>query len=97
VHDHLLALAAREAAIVGIDLRSTIDGRIELASLTAEAVAEQIEWVREAAGARFGDLELHMLVHSVLVTDDRQRGAQRLADEWARLPESMVSNQRAAP
>jgi probable F420-dependent oxidoreductase len=89
----LLSLAAREADIVGVDLRATADGRIDLASLTAEAVEEQVNWVRRAAGARLSELELHLLVHNnVVVTDDRQHGAQLVADRIAGLPPTVVSN-----
>ena len=49
-------------------------------------------WVREAAGARFRDLELHINVLTVIVTDDRQRAAEDVAAMLATLPPSLVVN-----
>src|SRR5690242_16691419 len=60
----ILALAAREADIVGINanLRSG-DGNSPdaAASLTPAETDKKVAWVREAAGARFDDLELQTL------------------------------------
>jgi probable F420-dependent oxidoreductase len=44
-----------------------------------DAVAQRIDWVRTAAGERFADIELHALILKVVVTDDRDRGWQDLA------------------
>lgn len=65
----ILTLAAREADIVGINVRTTAAGGFDRPSLAPDAVAEKVAWVREAAGARFADLELHALVLLVAVTD----------------------------
>src|SRR5437763_403909 len=46
----MLALAAQEADIVGISLLG----------LGGPSFAEKVAWVREAAGPRFEDLELHV-------------------------------------
>ena len=66
-------LAAREAQIVGINanLRSG-DGHSQDAaqSLMPAATDQKLGWVREAAGARFDDLEIQSLVGFVHVTDD---------------------------
>jgi probable F420-dependent oxidoreductase len=53
-----LTLAGREADIVGLAPRITRTG-LDAWSLTAEATREKIGWVREAAGARFAQLELN--------------------------------------
>jgi probable F420-dependent oxidoreductase len=72
----ILALAAREAQIVGINanLRSG-DGTTPDAahSMSPEATDRKIAWVRDAAGERFDDLELQALVGFVYVTDDAKR------------------------
>ncbi len=57
----LLTLAARQAQIIGLAPR-LIQGdqpRADARSLTAAATEEKIRWIREAAGDRFGDLELN--------------------------------------
>ena len=82
----VLTLAARKADIVGIDPKGTALGAKDLATTSAAAVDQQINWVREAAGARWPDLELHMLVLAVKVTEDRRRGAEEVAAmlaDWA--------------
>ena len=46
----------------------------------SEAVlARKVAWVREAAGERFGRLELAMLIWQVAVTDDHQAAAEAIA------------------
>jgi probable F420-dependent oxidoreductase len=75
----ILSLAAREADIVGLVLRSRRDGAgLDLADISSAALDEKVRWVREAAGARFGALELNTLVQAVAVTSDRARAAERL-------------------
>jgi probable F420-dependent oxidoreductase len=71
-----LQLAACEADIVGIDLQGVAAGVLDARSITEEAVAEKVTWVREAAGDRLEQLELHLLIHHVVVTDDLRQGAE---------------------
>ena len=74
----VLGIAAREADIVGINgtLRAGEVGAEALASMTASAVDQKINWVREAAGDRFNDLELNVRAFFVAVTNDRNRTAE---------------------
>jgi probable F420-dependent oxidoreductase len=51
-----IELAAREAHIVGLAPRILPGQRGEPKSVTVEGTAEKIEWVRQAAPERFGDL-----------------------------------------
>jgi probable F420-dependent oxidoreductase len=78
----ILAVAAREAAIVGVNalLRSG-EGTSEDAvrSLTPAATDQKLEWLRAAAGDHFDDLELQTLVGFVLSTDDRDAIGQGMA------------------
>lgn len=68
----VLSLAAREADIVGINanLRAGTGGPETAPNLSVAATDRKLAWVREAAGERFADLELHTLVGFVMVTDD---------------------------
>jgi probable F420-dependent oxidoreductase len=69
----ILALAAREAAIVGINanLRSGEGQSADaISSLTATATDEKVARLRAAASTRFDDLELQTLVGFTHVTDD---------------------------
>jgi hypothetical protein len=43
--------------------------------------------VREAAGARFADIELNMTVRELRISDDRRAVARDLLNDWARVPE----------
>ncbi len=90
----VLALAAREAQIVGINanLRSGDGNSPDAAhSLTPAETDKKIAWVREAAGAKFDDLELQTLVGFVHVTNDAKQilegiaGAFGVSVEEARL------------
>jgi probable F420-dependent oxidoreductase len=62
----MLSLAAREADIVGISL---LDRRVA-GQPEPPTFAQKVEWVRQAAGARFGDLELHINASIVDVSDN---------------------------
>jgi probable F420-dependent oxidoreductase len=69
----ILTLAAREAAIVGINanLRSGDGNSADAAkSLTPAATDAKLATLREVAGARFDELEIQTLVGFVHVTDD---------------------------
>jgi probable F420-dependent oxidoreductase len=69
----VLALAAREAQIVGVNanLRGGVgDSADAISSLTAAATDQKLDWLRDAAGDRFGDLEIQTLVGFTMITDD---------------------------
>ena len=74
----MLGVAAREADIVGINpsMASCEVGPSAAADATAEATDRKIAWVREAAGDRFDEIELNMLVFAAAETDDRQGFAE---------------------
>ena len=80
----LLSVAAREADIVGFIPKARADGRgQDLTDATPEALEQKITWVREAAGERFADLELGILVAQVFTTEDREQAAQFIANTLA--------------
>ncbi len=68
----ILTLAAAEADIVGINpglAAGVLDARAG-ASATASATDRKLEWVREGAAARLGDIELQTRVHLAAIHDD---------------------------
>jgi len=77
----ILTVAGREADIVGInfDLRTGAIGPEVGASGTEAATVAKLGWVRDAAGARYGDLELSVRVYVAVVTDQRVEVAAGLA------------------
>jgi probable F420-dependent oxidoreductase len=83
----LLALAGREAGIVGLSGITFRQGGIQpdLSAWRAAAVEERLAIVRAAAGERYRRLELNALVQRVVVTDDRHGAARELASRWPQL------------
>ena len=77
-----LALAGREAAIVGLAPRILANSVLDAHSLTLAAAREKIGWVRDAAGERFSALELNVYpsVWPVTITDDLRGEARRVID-----------------
>jgi probable F420-dependent oxidoreductase len=78
----VLQLAATTADIVGFTGFSQREGTTEvrLDRFTAAGLADRVEVVRTAAGDRFAELELNLLVQLVAVTDDRRSVAARFLD-----------------
>jgi probable F420-dependent oxidoreductase len=79
-----LELAAREAEVVGLAPRLLPSGRGDPWSMTVEATAEKIDWVRAAAGDRFDALELNVYPSSwpIVVTDHPRAEAAKLVDRF---------------
>ena len=69
----VLSFAAREADIVGVNatLHAGVIGPEAIATMTAEAVAEKVAIVADAAGDRIADVEMNIRSFFVQVTDDR--------------------------
>jgi len=91
----LLSLAAREADIVGVHLKVNADGTVDASEHTEAAVAQKVEWVRQAAGEQFDALELNLLVSLVAVTEDRRQTAEHYIHEWElenATPERLLQN-----
>jgi probable F420-dependent oxidoreductase len=61
----LLAFAAREADIIGIDPRSLPGGGGDPEDITGAAVDRKVGWIREAAGDRWAELEINVQVWEV--------------------------------
>ncbi len=88
----LLEVAAREADIVAFAPRALGDGTLDPGTITAAATARKAAWVRDAAGARFGALELNVFVYAVEVTDDRSGTADRLAADFGIAPVEVLDS-----
>ena len=77
-----LTLAGQEADIVGLAPRVRPNATVDAASLTMAATQEKIDWVRDAAGARFAALEFNVYPSTwpPTITDDLAGEARRVID-----------------
>jgi probable F420-dependent oxidoreductase len=78
--ERVLRVAAREADIVGLDLRQD---RQSLPDAFPDRMDERVGWVRDAAGGRFEHLDLSVLrlLGKVTITDEPMRAAATVARE----------------
>jgi probable F420-dependent oxidoreductase len=76
----MLSIAAREADIIGILPKALTNGTIseDPAERFAETIAQKVEWIRQAAGERFDEIELSMVVTIEITHDQYQRAEQIL-------------------
>jgi probable F420-dependent oxidoreductase len=77
----VLSIAGREADIVGIN-PSIPSGQVDTEAArsgAADRTDQKVAWVREAAGDRFDDLELNLLVFSCVLTEDRTGTIEAMA------------------
>jgi probable F420-dependent oxidoreductase len=83
----LLALAAKEADIVGFTGITFVRGgtELDLSAWRTAVTDERVRLVREAAGARVDPLELSALIQRVLVTEHRGQAAEELQKNWKQL------------
>jgi probable F420-dependent oxidoreductase len=89
----ILALAAREAAIVGINanLRRGVAISDDAArSMTGTATDEKLARLRAAGGERFGEIEIQSFVGFTNFTDDRQALAEMMAGAFGVAPEEAL-------
>ena len=78
----VLSIAARYADIVGINsnMRAGVIGVDAAVDALPGATDRKVDWVREAAGERFDDLELNALAFLAAVCDDADDRARSLAE-----------------
>jgi probable F420-dependent oxidoreductase len=81
----MLRLAARPADIVGLEDHQFAD-RVSGGPVHVANSAVQVQVVREAAGARFAELELNVFAARTLVTDDRAGAIGELANQLGLTP-----------
>ena len=89
----VLSGAAREADIIGLTAILKPDGiNFNMASITAEATVQKVEWVRQAAAQRFNQLEINSFVFVVQVTDHREMVATQLAAHLGLTAEQVLAS-----
>ena len=73
----MLSIAAREANIVSVNLKSTTEGNLDWSSATEAATVRRTEWVRQISGERFRELELNILRSRPVLPPNTARFASR--------------------
>ncbi|MEA3078179.1 MAG: hypothetical protein QOF60_3087 [Actinomycetota bacterium] len=84
----VLSIAGREADIVGVNpnLSAGYVGPEVAESAKATYYRDRVQWVKEAAGDRFDDIELQCLTFMVQFTDDRDGAYENLAPLFGMSP-----------
>jgi probable F420-dependent oxidoreductase len=74
----MLSIAAREADIIGILPKALTNGTIseDPTERFAETLAQKVEWILQAAGERFDEIELSMVVTLEITRDQHQKAEQ---------------------
>ena len=89
----MLSLAAREATIIGF-LTGDYSTGVEVddpLKRVGTAIAQKITWVRQAAGERFHDLELSMVLTPVRSADQNRAAEQQAAERgWSSISAEQV-------
>ena len=85
----VLSIAAREADIVGVNpnLKAGYVGPEVADSAKGDRYRQRLEWVREAAGARFDQLEMQVLTFFVQFTDNSTKAYEDMAPLFGLTPE----------
>jgi probable F420-dependent oxidoreductase len=93
----ILSLAAREADIVSFNFnnRSGVIGPDGVQSSTAELTREKVQWVKEAAGDRFADLELEIGAYFTFVTDQAETVSEGMGKVFGLSGEEMRAHPHA--
>ena len=86
--DRILALAAKEADIVGVVPRTKRDGSPDRAAYSWETASDRFAHVRRLLVGR--DVELNTLVFAMTVTDDRAAGIAEIASRMQGAPAEMI-------
>jgi hypothetical protein len=77
----VVSLPAREADIISLVPKAKL-GALDFNDSSHAAAEQKIAWIRQAAGERMAALELNTLVFECLVTDQRQRVVEEVAQKW---------------
>jgi hypothetical protein len=90
--ERMLTIAGREADIVGIN-PTMPNGAADADAArtgTAELTDQKLQWVRDAAGSRYDEIEINLLTLGCFVTDDRQAFAEQMAPLFGLTPSELL-------
>jgi probable F420-dependent oxidoreductase len=95
--EKLLRLAAAKADVIAINVNlaaGVIDERA-FPDGVPDATDRKLGWIREAAGARFEQLELQSRIHLAMVTDDRDGVLAQLSPAFGLTPQEAAETPHA--
>ena len=91
----VLAFAAREADIVGINANlhsGTANDPSTAPSMNPANTDDKLRWVREAAGDRYADIEIQALAGFLMITDDSRPIAEGMAGVFESTPDEVLDS-----
>jgi len=91
----VLSLAGREADIIGINANlktGKADDPATAPSMNPSTTDEKLQWVRDAAGARFDDIEIQAFAGFTLLTDDAVGVAKAMAPAFDCSPDEVLDS-----
>jgi len=77
----VLSIAAREANIIGVGNKGG-----------PSAIQQKLDWIREAAGERFEQIELASTIFAVAVTESVEEVASKIAEKMRMTPQDVVQH-----
>lgn len=88
----VLSIAARHADIVGVnpDLREGLGGAETAPNSSPDSTTRKLGWIRDAAGSRFEDIELNVLIGFCLITDAPEKVAEAMAPAFGIAPQEAL-------
>jgi alkanesulfonate monooxygenase SsuD/methylene tetrahydromethanopterin reductase-like flavin-dependent oxidoreductase (luciferase family) len=89
----VLSLAAREAQIVGINgnlKAGRPDDPSNASDMSPTQTDVKLQWVRDAAGARYDDIEIQAFAGFTLFTDDARPIAEGMAPHFGTSPDEAL-------
>ncbi len=91
----VLSLAGREADIIGINANlkgGTPDHPDNAPSMNPAKTDEKMQWVRDAAGDRYADIEIQSFAGFVMFTDDSKSLADAMAPAFDTSPDDVLES-----
>lgn len=88
----ILALAARRASIVSVSRNFQGGAAASWRQAEVDPAAARVEWIRDAAGERFPDLELHTTLVKVVETRHRHDAVADIAGAYGLRPEQVLAS-----
>lgn len=90
----VLSFAAANADIVGVNgsLPTSAARENFRRDALAESIDDKLSWVRQAAGQRFDELEIHAWLKAAHVTDDAKHHAEQLVETFRATPDEVLAS-----